>query len=474
MKKKWTQLLKEQPILTKATQKGKVRINKQDIIQIKTDTELDKKPQWKFVVPSMLQKLCMDHSHHNPSHQHFGSNATLDVLQNWFWWYGMRDDVRKYVIECIICQFAKGGPTHRTPMRIRDLPDAGELVFGDFMGPFFKKYYLYILICYRTGFTVIVATTHCGATAASEGIITYWMPYFGIFQQYESDMGSAFTSKMFKLLLETGEIKQKFAEHRYHQGIGKVERVISFIQQILRTYNIEFKNKFVDTSKASVQWETIKAMIPFIQFSINRHRSSVTTYSPAILMYGKQFRSVTDLSMTIDNIEKGIKEKKIRKDDHEYLYDLIENLKDINHKYKNKWQKMVKVSKQQYDKRYNLAPVRNDKGELVPPKHGFGYTPISDFKKGCSVLYYVGPHKTMNGKWRQVWTGPWTIVDQIYPGKFKITGVGNKYKYINGDRLKLFHRSDNESLEPWSNYEDQLESVERQSKDIDGESITEQ
>ena len=465
--KKWVQLKKEQQKLTNATEKKYLKINEQDIIQIKIKTELDNKPNWKLVVPAILQKLCIDHSHHNTNQQHFSANATLDVLQNWFWWPNMRFDVRKYVLQCIICQFAKGGPTHRTPMRIRELPDAGEVVMGDFMGPFFKKYYLYILICYRTGFTVIVATSHCGATAASEGIITYWMPYFGLFEQYESDMGSAFTSKMFKLILEAGELKQKFAEPRYHQGIGKVERVIGFIQQILRTYNIEFKNKFVDTSKATVQWETIKAMIPFIQFSINRHRSSLTTYSPAILMYGKQFRSISDLSMTISKIENGIKEKKIRKDDQEYLYELIENLKDINHKYKNKWQKMVKVSKQQYDKRYNLAPIRNEKGELIPPKHGFGYTPITEFKKGCSVLYYVGPHQCVNGKWRQVWTGPWTIVDQILPGKFKISGIAGKTKDISGDRLKIFHRTDKDELASWSNYEDQLVSLENKSKDID-------
>ena len=208
-------------------------------------------------------------------------------------------------------------------------------------------------------------------------------------------------------------------------------------------------------------------MTPFIQFSINRHRSSLTTYSPAILMYGRQFKSVTDLSNTINKIEKGIIEKKIRKEDHEYLHDLIKRLKSINHKYKNKWQKMVKITKKQYDKRYNLAPTRNEKGELVQPKHGFGYKPIEQFKKGIQVLYYVGPHQGINGKWRQVWTGPWTIVDKILPGKFKITGIGGKTKEISGDRLKIFNRKDKEDLDSWSNYESQLEAVESQSKDLD-------
>ena len=369
----------------------------------------------------------------------------------------------------MICQFAKGGPTHKTPMRIRSLPDAGELLMADFMGPFFKKFYILVLIDYRTGFVVLIGVSYCGARAAAEAIISNWIPYFGLFSTFESDMGSAFKSKMFKLIMKSCDIEQKFAEPRFHQGIGKVERVIGFIQSILRTYNIEFKNKFVSTQKATIQWETIKSILPFIQFSINKHRSPITTYSPAILMFGKQFKDIADINVTINKIENGIKENKIRKEDHEYLYDLTKRLKSIIKTFEDKWQNRVKISKQQYDKRYNLAPIRNEKGKLVQPKHNFGYQHLDKFQKGIQVLYYVGPHKGVNGKWRQVWTGPWTITDQVIPGTFKISGIGNQTKQISGDRLKIFKRSDNEKLAPWSNYNEQLDTLETQSQELDDE-----
>ena len=54
--------------------------------------------------------------------------------------------------------------------------------------------------------------------------------------------------------LKSLKIKHKFAEARYHNRIGKVERIIGFIQQILRSYNVQFNNRLVTDHDPELQW----------------------------------------------------------------------------------------------------------------------------------------------------------------------------------------------------------------------------
>ena len=469
LNKQWQELKKQQRFLTRQAENGKINFNnKFKILQIKRYNYLENSDRFVYIVPTCLRGICLKFSHNNLTRPHFNQESTQYEIEKWFWWPRMRDDIRNHISRCPVCQFGKGGPQHKTPMRIRDLPEAGELLLGDYMGPFFKKYYILVLIDYKTGFTVLYPTSFCGAISAAEAILTKWIPYFGLFEKFESDMGSAFTSKLFTLILNSMELKQGFAEPRFHQGIGKVERVIGFIQNILRIYNIEFNNKFVSTNRATIQWMTIKAILPLIQFSINKHRSKFTTFSPALLMYGKQFRDISDLAKTINSLEKGYKTLN-KDDDREYLDELIENLKDINKQYKNNWKKNVLISKSQYDEKYNLKPIRDEKGVVQKQKHSFGYQPIEKFVKGLKVLYYVGPLQGVNGKWSQTWTGPWTITKQIFEGKFEISDSNGKTKDVSGDRLKLFKTVEKDNYHTYDEYEKTMKTLTKHHENIQDE-----
>ena len=184
-----------------------------------------------------------------------------------------------------------------------------------------------MLIDYGTGYTVLVPTDNCGSIVTADSILTHWVPYFGWFTIFESDLGSCFKSVMTQLLMKAMNVKQKFAEPRYHQSIGKVERVIGVIQTILRTFNIEFDNNFVTRCDPSVSWDTIKSIIPLIQFSINRKRSRISTVSPAMMMLGDQINDVPDITIAINNLKKGLKENKFHKDKHLYLLNIQRNYK---------------------------------------------------------------------------------------------------------------------------------------------------
>ena len=319
------------------------------------------------------------------------------------------------------------------------------------MGPFFKRYYILVLIDYGSCFTVLVPCDNCGAIVTADAIVTHWVPYFGWFSIFKSDLGSSFKSTMNKLSLKAMDVEQYFAEPRYHQSIGKVERVIGVVQSVLRSLNIEFDNKFVSRIDPNTSWEMIKSILPLIQFSINRRKSRISTLSPAMLMLGEQINDVPDIVIAIDRIKHGLNNNKFHKDKHLYLQNLVKNLTAIKNRYKHDWYKYTHLSKKYYDKRYNLLPKRDANGKIIPHSHAFGYEPISQFKKGMRVLYYVGPHKAYNGKWRQMWTGPWSIISEPDELHIKITDKKGNIRAVSIDRLKIFKKRDLNEFENWSN-----------------------
>jgi len=460
--KAWKEVKSKSPSLYRAAIKGEIKFNEDKLLVIKQKNELNDEFEYVAIAPAILRGKLIHFAHNNPTTQHFGQIPTIDNLTKWFWWPGMREDAKNHTARCPICQAAKGGPSHRHSFATRTLPKPLERLMADFMGPFFKKYYILVLIDYTSGYTVLTPADSCGAIVTSEAIINNWMPYFGWPKEFDCDMGSAFVSKLFKTLLESMVVKHKFAEPRYHNRIGKVERVIGFIQQILRTYNVQFNNQFVTDHDPDLQWSTIESIIPFIQFGINKKRSRISTFSPAMMIMGNQIRDIPDIKFAIRKIKSNLKKDKLKARDYEYLNNLSLRLKRIRDKYKQEWKSYCKMSKRQYDKRYNLASTRDKDGNLVKPKHNFGFQPVKEFIKGAKVLYYAGPQRTgINSKWRQKWTGPWYISKKT--GKYSVKIIDNQGKGhdVDIDRLKLFKSFGKDELLDYPKYEQTIAKLKK-------------
>ena len=136
---------------------------------------------------------------------------------------------------------------------------------SDFIGPFLGKYYILVMIDYLTGWTMLTPAKSCGTEIVLSTIFDKWVPTFGWFKIFETDLGSAFKSNLTKHIMETTNIKQQFSEPRNHQGTGKVERVIRLVQQIIAAYNIESGGKLVKNLDRARIWKIIK---PFGKQSI--------------------------------------------------------------------------------------------------------------------------------------------------------------------------------------------------------------
>ena len=144
-------------------------------------------------------------------------------------------------------------------------------------------------------------------------------------------------------------------------------------------------------------------------------------------------------------------------------------MRDIHSTYKQQWKKYCWVSKTNYDSKHKLEQdldeVTKSKENTIKSKrttkrnHQNKHVPIHKFQKGMSVLYYIGPHKGINGKWRQRWTGPWLISNRISESTVNICDKWGDSRNVSIDRIKQFKHRDKNDLIRWKEYTKLLETV---------------
>ena len=380
------------------------------------------------VVPFVLRGKFMDYAHHNPQMQHFHHQQTLDNLQHKWYWPDMKKDIKWHCEACTLCKFVKGSIRHRAPMQIRDLPKPRQHLMCDFLGPIHKNYYILVMIDYATGWTMLVPTTKADKSNIIDAIINKWIPLFGVPSIIETDYGNGFNSTLYQTIMNLLGLKVEYADVRNHRGIGKVERIIGFIQSILLRYNVQLNDVLVEPSDPNKAWKVIKAILPHIQMAINQRRPRFTTYSPNMLMFGMQLNDITDVHRILRDLNTLKHTRDITRDDYQYLTDLISKLTKIHDKFKNDWKNYQYLSKQQYNHRYKTHQRKIQHYNNV-------------FKVGTQVLYFVGDKWTKQKKWRRKWSGPWTIQTKLSDSTVIIVDseTGNQ-KRVTMDRLKVFSK----------------------------------
>ena len=393
--------------------------------------------RWVDIVPECLVGRIMDYGHHNLSMNHLGYQPTLDSIESQYWWDTMRSDIKQHIQECRLCQYVKHGKPLRAPMRIRELPKPREHIMADFLDCVHAKYHILVIIDYGSNYAMLIPCESCDTRAVVNGILSHWIPIFGLFKSFETDFGSGFNNNILKLLTRVLGIKHTFAEARNHRGIGKVERLIGYIQTIFNLYNVQSNNQLIpnDTEDNYVShddvWERVKALLPFVQQSINRRKPRFTQYSPNMLMFGTELRDYGNIKEMINELNTEYKKdnKSINTKDYTYLSELLQKLDTIQQSYKDDWEKYTHYSAQQYNEKFKIKIIK-DKKKILDTFH------VND-----KVLYYVGDRQVASRKWRQRWSGPWYIksVDaETCAIEIEDRDTANS-KFVSVDRIKLWN-----------------------------------
>ena len=384
----------------------------------------------KIIVPFFLRGKLMEYAHHNLYHHHLSEKYTFSKLARKFWWSTIATDVRSFCNRCISCQFVKGGPRKRAPLMERYRPLPRQHVFADILGPVYSRYYILVLVDYATGYSMLIAMEGCDALSIAHAIINHWIRIFGCFQFLETDWGSGFTSTLFKYLSQLLNYEHEIAEPRNHRSIGKVERVIGFLQAVINHFNLLLGNELTDFDDADAAWTRIKVLLPFIQFGFNQRKMRITGISPNEAIFGMNMNEISDIGRMNAKIEEFADNRNLDREDYILLRNIRDNIVEMNKIADSNWKEVTKLSVKSYNNKYNIT-----KESVIRNRERF--------KEGDQVLYFIGDKQVARYKWREKWSGPWTLESKINDATVIITDPRNgNQKRVSIDRIKKFIPTD--------------------------------
>ncbi|XP_066965514.1 uncharacterized protein [Macrobrachium rosenbergii] len=238
--------------------------------------------KYQLVVPLGLREEIIRIAHVNTS-AHLGvKKTTLNILQ-YFYWPGIREDVKKFCKVCDTCQ--KVGkpnqpikPVPLSPQIVCSVPF--EKVILDCVGPLpkskNKNQYLMTVMCSSIRYPDAVPLRNISAKTLIPHLVKIFTQY-GIPRIVQTDRGTNFTSTLFQEVMKVMGIKHSMSTVYHPQSQGCLERFHQTLKEGL--------TKFCE--ETGKDWEE---GLPFVLYAVrNAHQESLGS-SPAELLYGRQIR----------------------------------------------------------------------------------------------------------------------------------------------------------------------------------------
>ena len=389
---------------------------------------------WKIIIPIHLRGKLIEYAHHNLHSHHHASDATYKRLRRAYWWSTMRSDVLIFCKRCISCQFINGSLRHRSPLTTRTMCNPGDHVVCDFAGPFIGTNVMVMAMIDRaTGYTILEPTRGCDAITVINVLLKRWVSIFGWFAVLETDWGSGFTNKLVNALSNIVPFNHEVTEAYNHRGSGLAERSIGVFQRTMNHYNLLLGQQLTDRiDKIDKAVMIIEIITKQIQFGMNNKAKRFSGISSNQQMFGRNMNDMDDAARVrhkLDRIQNS-KEHKLKKEDYQYLDELITLLNDVRARFKDDWIKYHYASKATYDKKHGITQ------ELIKRNK-------ENYKVGTKILYYIGDKQIAMHKWKARWTGPWIIEKHINDSSLIISDPeSGDQKRVSFDRIKKFNDMD--------------------------------
>lgn len=236
--------------------------------------------QWKLVVPTENRKALLREMHDSATAAHLGVTKTHARIFEYYYWPGMRKDIRHYVKTCQICGAHKSSCQSKPGLmgRFKEVSMPFQAISLDFMGPFprSKKGNTQLLVVtdWFTKFVLVQPVPK----ATSKNVIKFLEQQvfllFGVPQIIMCDNGVQFTSNDFKRFVSEYGIEKVWYNARYHAQVNPTERVNKILGSALASY-IKEDHKLWDQHVFQ------------IAHAIRTAKHEVTGFTPAFLTFGR-------------------------------------------------------------------------------------------------------------------------------------------------------------------------------------------
>ena len=337
------------------------------------------------------QILMKVHNHKLSGHP--GFFRTYRKTQQKYYWPKMKSDIKRHLKHCDECaKFKLPKPAWKTPLKSISTSRPLEIVAMDFVGPLPMSEkgntYALVMVDHFTRWPVVYAVNNIEADTVAEKVQDFIHTY-GCPENLLSDRGSHFTAELIKSLCKQMGVKKIYTCAFHPSSNGLNERLNGTLFQGVKMY----------VSKRPTTWDIhLDALV----FAYRTTPHSITQYTPAFLMYGRELTSPLDMNpptnlYTTDPIKEMQNERRIA----------YETIKDLTSKEQQRQKKL-------HDK--NLRKIQLQVGDRVW---------LRDYivKKGTSK------------KFHQPWKGPYEISQVVGENNVDLR-MGKKIKRVNIEQIK--------------------------------------
>jgi reverse transcriptase-like protein/integrase-like protein/aspartyl protease/chromodomain-containing protein len=256
-----------------------------------------------------LQTLIITESHDGKVSGHLGIDKTINLIERYYYWPGLRSQVKLYVKTCLICQRIKSN-TQKKAGLLQPLPIPStkwSSVSMDFIVqlPLSKNGYDAILVVVdRLSKAAIFCAMKTTATAPDVATLFFEnvCRRHGFPTSIVSDRDSKFTSLFWKSLWSLFGTKLKMSTANHPQTDGQTERTNRTLEQMIRPYVNEQQDN----------WDEL---LPYMEIAYNNAKQDSTGFSPYYINNGcdMMLPSALDNPIISENqtVEKMVSEMKI-------------------------------------------------------------------------------------------------------------------------------------------------------------------
>jgi hypothetical protein len=367
-----------------------------------------------LVVPGVLRKEVLLSGHDSNTGGHLGVDKTYSKLKMKFYWYKMKESVKRHIRTCEkCCKRKRPAKTPRSPMTEYTVGFPMDRLSTDIMGPLpitesGNKYCLVVIDNFTKWAEAYAIKDQLASTVAHK-IVYEFLSRFGVSLDIYSDQGSNYQSKLFREVCRPLQINQTRTSGYRGMANGAPERFNQVLQNMISTY--------VDSNQTN--WDEDLNLIT------SAYRTCVhdgTGFSPNMLMLGREVILPIEISLGC------IPHKNQSGDANDYVCELQDRLCKIYEIARQTLRKTANVQKRDYDTRISQNTYKD--GDLVLCLNKANVKGIS--KK-------IMPN---------IWDGPFQAKRKISDLLFEIfKGNNSKSKIVHHDRLKPFLGS---TLPDWS------------------------
>lgn len=236
--------------------------------------------RWVQVIPSEKRRLMLEKSHSEPTSGHGGVFRTFQRLRLQGYWPKMQRDVVDFVKKCHICQQVKSERQAPAGLMGTSLTISApfEVLSTDLIGPLPRSSdghtFLSVTTDHFSKFVFLKPLRSATAEAVCKHIKNDIFLVHGAPRLILADNGKQYRSIEFQEMCKQFNVSVKY-NIPYNPRSNPTERTNQTIGCMLRAY-VDDKQK---------KWDKY---LPELQFALRSSVSSVTGYSPQMLVYGRE------------------------------------------------------------------------------------------------------------------------------------------------------------------------------------------